>query len=103
MVVDERGHAGGRGVLQADAAPTTLAMGSSSADIPELGMAVVDGHRGVGLGRLVLEELLERQPVMSLSVDLDNDLARRLYESLGFECVADEGTAATMVRRSTVA
>jgi ribosomal protein S18 acetylase RimI-like enzyme len=73
--------------------------GHVSPDIPELGMAVVASHRGRGIGRLVLRGLLERHPVMSLSVDQENEVARRLYESLGFEWVADEGTAFTMVRR----
>jgi predicted kinase/ribosomal protein S18 acetylase RimI-like enzyme len=73
--------------------------GHVSPDIPELGMAVVASHRGRGIGRLVLEGLLQRRPTMSLSVDLENSVARRLYESLGFEWVADEGTAATMLRR----
>jgi predicted kinase/ribosomal protein S18 acetylase RimI-like enzyme len=73
--------------------------GFVSADVPELGMAVLAAHRGRGLGRLVLEHLLERHPVMSLSVDLDNAAARHLYASMGFEWVADEGTAATMLRR----
>ena len=67
-------------------------------EVPELGMAVVEGHRRRGLGRLVLSRLLERHPAMSLSVDLQNDVARRLYESLGFQPVAEEGTALTMIR-----
>jgi len=75
--------------------------GHVSPDIPELGMAVVATHRGQGIGRLVLEGLLQRHPTMSLSVDLENEVARRLYESLGFEWVADEGTAATMLRRGS--
>jgi GNAT superfamily N-acetyltransferase len=75
--------------------------GHVSPDIPELGMAVVATHRGQGVGRLVLEGLLQRHPTMSLSVDLENEVARRLYESLGFEWVADEGTAATMLRRGS--
>jgi predicted kinase/GNAT superfamily N-acetyltransferase len=75
--------------------------GHVSPDIPELGMAVVANRRAMGIGRLVLVGLLERQPTMSLSVDLENDVARRLYESLGFEWVADEGTAATMLRRGS--
>jgi GNAT superfamily N-acetyltransferase len=73
--------------------------GHLAPDIPELGMAVVESHRGMGIGRLVLAGLLERQPTMSLSVDLENGVARGLYESLGFEWVAEEGTAATMLRR----
>ena len=74
--------------------------GFVSPDIPELGMAVLEPHRGRGLGRLVLSRLLERHPTMSLSVDLQNQLARGLYESLGFVPVAEEGTALTMVRHA---
>jgi GNAT superfamily N-acetyltransferase len=73
--------------------------GHVSPEIPELGMAVVPSHRGIGIGRRLLADLLERHPTMSLSVDLENAVARRMYESLGFEWVADEGTAATMLRR----
>lgn len=73
--------------------------GFVSPDVPELGMAILEPHRGRGLGRLVLSRLLERHPAMSLSVDLQNDIARRLYESLGFVRVAEEGTALTMIRR----
>jgi predicted kinase/ribosomal protein S18 acetylase RimI-like enzyme len=74
--------------------------GHVSPDIPELGMAVVASHRGLGIGREVLVGLLERHPVMSLSVDLENTVARRLYESLGFEWVTAERTAATMLRHN---
>lgn len=67
--------------------------------IPEFGMAVLPEHRGRGLGRRVLTDLLERHPLMSLSVDFDNHVARRLYESLGFEPVGDDGNSLTMIRR----
>ena len=67
-------------------------------DVPELGMAVVEAHRGKGIGRRVLVDLLERNPAMSLSVDDENDVARRLYESLGFELLHRDGTAFTMMR-----
>jgi predicted kinase/ribosomal protein S18 acetylase RimI-like enzyme len=67
--------------------------------VPELGMAVVPTHRGLGIGREALVALLARHPAISLSVDLDNVAARALYESLGFVEVAREGTAATMLRR----
>ena len=73
--------------------------GFVSDDVPELGMAVVPEWRGRGVGRRLLEDLLARNPSMSLSVDKDNDGAERLYRSLGFVHVADEGTARTMLRR----
>lgn len=68
------------------------------ADIPEFGMAVVGEHRGKGLGRLVLSALLRRHPRMSLSVDRDNIVARRFYDSLGFVEVGDDGNSVTMLR-----
>lgn len=72
-------------------------------DIPEVGMAVVAEHRGRGIGRGMLTNLLLRHPAMSLSVDDDNAGARRLYESLGFEPVTTVNTATTMLRRETTA
>ena len=65
--------------------------------IPEVGMAVVDGWRGRGVGRALLTDLLGRHPVMSLSVDADNDGARSLYESIGFVVLHRDGTAFTML------
>ncbi len=73
--------------------------GFVSAEVPEVGMAVVADHRNRGLGRRVLAGLLERHPAMSLSVDRHNDVARALYESMGFVPVAEAGTALTMIRR----
>ncbi len=99
VVVDESGTALAAAFSRCSAADDP-GWGHVAPDIPELGMAVVPTHRGLGIGRLVLTGLLERQPVMSLSVDLENDVARRLYESLDFEWVADEGTAATLLRRA---
>lgn len=68
-------------------------------DVPEVGMAVLATHRGRGIGRAMLAHLLDRHPVMSLSVDADNRAARALYESFGFVEVRPDGTAVTMVRR----
>ena len=48
----------------------------------------------------MLVDLLERNPSMSLSVDDENDVARRLYESLGFELLHRDGTAFTMIREA---
>ena len=42
---------------------------------------------------------MARHPIISLSVDNDNDRAKVLYERLGFQSVGVEGTATTMLRR----
>lgn len=70
-------------------------------DVPELAIAVAPGWRGRGVGRRLIEALLEQarsQGVLaaSLSVEQDNP-ALRLYEAAGFRKVEMNGNAWTMV------
>src|ERR1700675_92465 len=65
--------------------------GFVDATTPELGIAVLPIHRGRGIGRALLNELItqasaDRFPAVSLSVNPFNP-ARVLYESLGFQKV----------------
>jgi GNAT superfamily N-acetyltransferase len=69
-------------------------------DIPELGVAVVEELRGRGIGRALMEALIERarlagEPALSLSVEFENPAAR-LYQRLGFARVGVVGEAWTM-------
>lgn len=73
--------------------------GFVSAEIPEVGMAVVAAHRGQGVGRRLLLDMLVRHWALSLSVDADNVRASRLYVELGFVDVGTVGTSITMLHR----
>ena len=80
--------------------------GYVSADIPELGMAVVNGFRKRGVGGRLLHALIKLAADrgiarLSLSVEEDNP-ARRLYLRQGFERVAAIGNAWTMVAGTKV-
>jgi GNAT superfamily N-acetyltransferase len=77
--------------------------GFISEKVPELTIAVVASHRNQGIGRRLLHELLEASvaqgyPAISLSV-AENNPARELYRSMGFEHVTKHGWTWTMVRR----
>ncbi len=59
---------------------------------PCLGICVADGHRGQGIGRMLMERLLDEAVLrhktdVRLSVVRDNERALSLYRSLGFEIV----------------
>lgn len=71
-------------------------------DIPELAIAVIASRRQQGIGRMLLRDLIELSvvegcPAISLSVAEDNP-ARGLYESVGFQLVEKHGWTWTMVR-----
>ena len=66
---------------------------------PEIGIAVVADFRSKGVGRMLLQTLLNHAraadyPGLSLSVDPSN-YARFLYESFGFAKVGESGTSWT--------
>lgn len=75
--------------------------GYVSDDVPELGMSVLQGYRGIGVGKALLGELialLRRHEVrrLSLSVDPANEPAMRLYSKFGFRECGKVGTSVTM-------
>ena len=63
-----------------------------SAEIPEISLAVREEHQGSGVGRALLENVIETAKALhlslSLSVRLDNQAALQLYRSCGFEELA---------------
>ncbi|MDO7881707.1 GNAT family N-acetyltransferase [Salinibacterium soli] len=75
--------------------------GFVSAGIPELGIGIVDGFRGRGIGRGLIETMIAATPGdLSLSVE-DGNPAIGLYRSVGFEPVGRFGQATTMLRRAS--
>ena len=70
-------------------------------NVAELGIAIKRGHRGEGLGQLLIDRLLEAlrergDKQVSLSVHGDNHAAQ-WYERMGFRTVAFDGKTLTMV------
>jgi ribosomal protein S18 acetylase RimI-like enzyme len=76
--------------------------GFVDAETPELTVALLPGFQGRGIGTQLLESLFEAvKPnfeYVSLSVTMTN-IARRLYERLGFETLILEDGTATMRKR----
>ena len=71
-------------------------------DTPEVTVAIDPAHRGKGVGRAMLEALLDAAAAhgyrrVSLSVE-DGNPAARLVHDLGFEDVRDADGSTTMVR-----
>ena len=96
VCVDERGERVGAAWVRRMTADDP-GYGYVSDDIPEVGMAVEESSRGQGIGRQLLENLLDRHPRMSLSVDDENVGAVALYRSIGFVPVESVGGSTTMV------
>ena len=73
-------------------------------DIPEISLGVEAGWRSRGIGRALLQALIERarddgHSSLSLSVDARNAQALALYRSLGFETVGGDAGNPTMLLR----
>jgi ribosomal protein S18 acetylase RimI-like enzyme len=69
--------------------PETAQRGFVADGVPELAVAVEAPARGVGVGRRLMEALIEqarkeRRPAISLHVNANNTRALRMYQSLGF-------------------
>ncbi|MCT1904301.1 GNAT family N-acetyltransferase [Oceanobacillus sojae] len=76
--------------------------GFVSSNIPELGIAIVEGERGKGLGKQLLREIIKEAKRagyigLSLSVDLKNTSAISFYHQLGFADKDVAGTSKTML------
>ena len=72
--------------------------GFVAADIPEIGIGVVEGRRGEGIGRALLNALIAASTTdLSLSVE-DGNPAEELYRKQGFVPVGRVGNSTTMLR-----
>lgn len=76
-------------------------------DVPELSMAVVPEWRGRGVGRALLQEMIEQgrsvgHRAISLSVERGN-FAYRLYADEGFRIVSEDGDSDIMLKNLATA
>ena len=81
--------------------PESHSYGFVDASTPEVAMAVRQEYRSRGVGRRLLDALVETAradgvPALSLSVSPLN-FARQLYESAGFQKVGEFGTSLTLL------
>ena len=74
--------------------------GFVAADIPEISVALLPDFRGMGVGTVLLADLIHTArpfyPALSLSVSPGNP-AQRLYERLGFHLIKQEGDSLTLM------
>ena len=78
--------------------------GYVDSNTPELGIAVAEEVRGMGVGTLLMKEIIQKAicegyKSISLSVDPENRNAVHIYRKLGFEDYGVSGTSITMVYR----
>ncbi len=75
--------------------------GYVDSETPELGIGTAKDHRGQGIGRLLMNRLAEvarAEGIRRLSLSVNNpNPAKRLYESLGYTLVEDDGESSTML------
>lgn len=73
-------------------------------ETPELSIAVLPEYRGQGIGKVLMEHLINeikgRHPAICLSVSAENP-ACRLYRRLGFKEIQNDGISVKMVRNLT--
>jgi ribosomal protein S18 acetylase RimI-like enzyme len=82
--------------------PDHPGFGFVAAGIPEVAIGLLPAYRGRGLGRRLLEALIARAAIdrfaaLSLSVSAANERALRLYRSVGFAQLRDQGSSLVMV------
>jgi GNAT superfamily N-acetyltransferase len=74
--------------------------GFVSEDVPEIGIGVVEGRRGEGIGRALMNGIIAASTgALSLSVE-DGNPAIELYRKSGFVAVGRSGNATTMLREA---
>lgn len=70
--------------------------------VPELGIAVKEEARGMGVGKMLMKKIIQQAKddgynQISLSVDPSNTAAFEMYKELGFHIYGKSGTSLTMV------
>ncbi|WP_042479414.1 GNAT family N-acetyltransferase [Bacillus ndiopicus] len=83
---------------------TNKGYGYVDSNTPELGIAICQEARGVGLGTLLMQSIIQKAidegyKSISLSVDPKNHAAVHVYKKLGFEDFGVSGTSITMLKR----